>query len=258
VQRPTEELRSELERLAAAGERLIANNHSGPPAACQWRREVIVWLKKNLPDSGLAQQGILVNPPREPLNASSGRGLKPSDVKGMQKLLGILFSARNHIPGFGSDSFKLTPENLRRVFIVHGRDDALKGDVARFLEKIGLEVVILHEQPNQGRTIIEKFSDHSDVSFAVILLTGDDRGGLASASPDAYKLRARQNVIFELGYFVGRLGRKRVAAICGPGVELPSDYHGVVFIPQDTLGLWRTALAKELRACGLPVDLNKL
>jgi predicted nucleotide-binding protein len=142
------------------------------------------------------------------------------------------------------------------VFVVHGHQHGLKEEVARFLEKLRQEVRILHEQPNLGKTLIEKFEQHADVAFAVVLLTPDDRGGPVSAEPPSLKLRARQNVIFELGYFVGRLGRSRVCALFAPDVELPSDYQGVAFVPVDESGAWRFALAKELKAAGLTVDLN--
>lgn len=87
-----------------------------------------------------------------------------------------------------------------RVFLVHGHDQAVLQEVARFLERLDQDVIILREQPNRGRTIIEKFEDYGDVGFAVILLTPDDRGGPASDPPDAQCPRARQNVILELGY----------------------------------------------------------
>ena len=97
----------------------------------------------------------------------------------------------------------------------------------------------------------------SDVGFAIVLLTPDDRGGEASLPYEKQKPRARQNVIFELGYFIGRLGRQRVCGLYKPDVELPSDYTGVLYIPVDKQGGWRLALAKEMKAAGLPVDMNK-
>ena len=103
---------------------------------------------------------------------------------------------------------------------------------ARFIEKLGLELIVLHEQPNKGRTIIEKFQDYSNVSYAVVLLTPDDRGGVASSKLEEQQPRARQNVIFELGYFIGKLSRKRVCALYIDGVEIPSDYSGVLFITE--------------------------
>ncbi|MEZ6193959.1 MAG: nucleotide-binding protein [Phycisphaerales bacterium] len=142
------------------------------------------------------------------------------------------------------------------VFIVHGRDTAMRESAARYIERFKLEVVILHEQPNQGRTIIEKFTDHADVGFAVVLLTGDDRGGLFDEPYETQRPRARQNVLFELGYFLGLLNRQRVCALYSPGVEIPSDYQGVLFIPADEAGAWKLQLAKEMKAAGLPVDMN--
>jgi predicted nucleotide-binding protein len=126
------------------------------------------------------------------------------------------------------------------------------------LEKVELKVTILRELPNKGRTIIEKLIDSSDVGYAVILLTGDDRGGIKTAAFENQKLRARQNVILELGYFIAKLGRGKVCAIYEDGVEIPSDYQGVLFIPYDETGLWKYTLANELQAAGIPVDKNKI
>jgi len=145
----------------------------------------------------------------------------------------------------------------RRVFLVHGHDEAALQSCARFIEKLGLPLTVLREEPNQGRTIIEKFIDYSDVGFAVVLLTGDDRGGAADKPYDEQSPRARQNVVFELGFFIGKLGRERVCALYEEGVEVPSDYQGVAFVKLDNRFAWRLELAKELRAAGLPVDLNK-
>ena len=144
----------------------------------------------------------------------------------------------------------------RKVFIVHGHDELTREKVARFLEKLGLEPIVLHEQPNQGRTIIEKFTQYSDVAFALVLLTPDDIGGTKLTSHDQLRSRARQNVIIEFGYFLGKLGRERVCALLGPGVELPSDYNGVLYIELDSVGGWRMKVAKEMKAAGLPIDMN--
>lgn len=148
--------------------------------------------------------------------------------------------------------------NAKKIFIVHGHDDGLKNTVARFLTALGLRPIILHEQPSRGQTIIEKFEHHSDVGFAVVLLTPDDKGGLASQSSAEYVLRARQNVVMELGYFLGRLGRRYVAAIYDERVEMPSDYRGVAFIPYDPAGNWKHSLLQEIKAAGIPVDANRI
>lgn len=147
------------------------------------------------------------------------------------------------------------PPSNTKIFVVHGHDRAMKESVARFLEKLGLEPIILHEQPNSGRTIIEKFADYSDVGFAVVLLTGDDEGRPKNSS-SAPALRARQNVIFELGYFIGKLSRSHVCVLFEHGVEILSDYQGVLYTPLDEGGRWKFDLVRELRAAGFNVDAN--
>ena len=146
-----------------------------------------------------------------------------------------------------------------KVFIVHGHDKAAKESVARFLERLDLDVVILHERPNKGRTIIEKLMEESDVDvgYAVVLLTPDDVGKLASEEGEASP-RARQNVILELGLFLAKLGRQRVHALYREGVEIPTDYQGVLYTPLDDAGAWQVRLAMELKAVGFEMDLNKL
>lgn len=145
------------------------------------------------------------------------------------------------------------------VFIVHGRDDAAKQTVARFVEKLDLNAIILDEQPNSGLTIIEKFEQHaSDTGFAIVLLTPDDVGALKEEADEQLKLRARQNVILELGYFMGKLGRERVCLLLKGDLENPSDLDGILYVPMDNLGSWQLKLGREIRNAGLPVDLNKL
>lgn len=144
------------------------------------------------------------------------------------------------------------------MFIVHGHDNEAKETSARFLERLGLQPVILHEQANAGRTIIEKFESYSDdIAFAVVLLTPDDVGAVATDASNL-KPRARQNVIMELGYFMGRLSRLRVCALYKGGVELPSDYQGVLYIEMDSAGVWKSKLAKEFVQAKLTINLKAL
>jgi predicted nucleotide-binding protein len=145
----------------------------------------------------------------------------------------------------------------KRVFVVHGHDDGSKETVARYLERLGLQSVILHEQANEGRTVIEKIEAHSDVGFAVVLLTPDDVGASKAYSAHSQP-RARQNVILELGYFVGKLKRSRVCALYVPGVEIPSDFSGVLYIELDSKGAWRTQLAQELSNARMPINVAGL
>jgi len=148
------------------------------------------------------------------------------------------------------------PADTNRVFIVHGHEEAPRETVARFLASIGLEPVILHEQANRGMTIAEKLAANGNVGFAVVLLTPDDVGRSKSESKD--KPRARQNVILELGYFVGRLSRERVCTLVKGEVEIPSDYMGVVYTKFDDGGGWRQQLARELKEVGYEIDWNKV
>ena len=143
----------------------------------------------------------------------------------------------------------------KEVFIVHGHDDGPKEAVARLLQKVGLKPIILHEQPSQGRTVIEKFEDYSEVGFAVVLLTADDVG--REKDKEELTSRARQNVIFEMGYFFALLSRKRVVTL-HKEVELPSDLSGIIYIPYDAEGAWRTKLVQELKAANYDVDMNVL
>ena len=141
----------------------------------------------------------------------------------------------------------------KKVFIVHGHAEAVNQEVARTIEKLGLEAIILHEQPNTGKTIIEKFEEYAkDVNFAVILLTADDK----IEGEDFF--RARQNVVFEMGYFMGALGRRNVMCILQENVEKPGDIDGVVYTIIDKAGGWKYSLIKELKACGYDVDANKV
>lgn len=145
----------------------------------------------------------------------------------------------------------------KKVFIVHGRDNELKETTARFLEKLGLVPIILHEQVNNGKTIIEKFEDYADVGFAIILMTPDDMGYL-SGEKESIKLRARQNVIFEHGYFIGKLGRHKVTALVKGNIELPTDINGILYVAVDNNGAWKLMLAKEIKNAGYNIDLNRL
>ena len=186
-------------------------------------------------------------------------------VGGLETAKAMLESMIEEIEEYWEDESKAstTPisrndgsRNTNEIFIVHGKDNETKETIARFLEHLGLKPVILHEQLNQGRTIIEKFEQHAQVGFAVALLTPDDVGALQEDARNL-KPRARQNVVFELGYFIGRLGRERVCALTKGQPEIPSDYSGVVYISMES-DAWKMELFKELKAASFDVDANKV
>ena len=154
-----------------------------------------------------------------------------------------------------------TPELSNKVFVVHGHDGGLKTDVERFIHQIGLEPVVLHRQPDKGQTIIEKFEENSDVGYAFILLTPDefaytaDQEKLADASRTKEK-RARPNVIFEFGFFVGKLGRQRVCCIYKEGVVLPSDLTGLIYKKvSDSIDSQAYSIIQELKAAGYKIQI---
>lgn len=144
-----------------------------------------------------------------------------------------------------------------KIFIVHGHDNAAKYEMARTLERAGFEAIILHEQANGGKTIIEKIEEYTDVAFAVVLYTPCDMGRAKEVGAEEEKSRARQNVVFEHGYLIGKLGRRRVCAFVKDDVETPGDISGVVYVPMDREGAWKTKLAKEMMKAGLEVDIGK-
>lgn len=183
---------------------------------------------------------------------------KVSRLRGLVELLQteISLSGETSEPDGEPSVLEVPPPHSRRVFLVHGHHEGLLHEAARYLEKLKLDPIILREQPSSGRTIIEKFVDFADVAYAVVLLTPDDRGGMIKDAVEAQKPRARQNVILELGYFLGKLGRNRVTALYLGDVEIPSDYSGVAFVGVDERGAWRLELARELKATGLEIDMN--
>ncbi|GEM_PF-1044947 len=174
-----------------------------------------------------------------------------------------------------------------KVFVVHGHDHTRMQALTRWLEDLELMPIVLHEQPSRGDTIVEKLESHDKVAFAVVLLTPDDVGAMKKDRDDlqprarqnmVFELghfiarlgrrrtralddlqpRARQNVVLELGYFMAKLGRIRTRALVVEGVEIPSDYSGVVYIKIDREDAWKHKLARELKAAGLPIDMNKI
>ena len=149
----------------------------------------------------------------------------------------------------------------KRIFVVHGHDQSLKTDVERFLHQLGLEPVVLHRKPDKGQTIIEKFEENSDVGYAFILLTPDefaytvDQEKLADSARKK-ELRARPNVIFEFGFFVGKLGRRRVCCIYKEGVVLPSDLTGLIYKKvSDSIDSQAYSIIQELKAAGYEIQI---
>lgn len=144
--------------------------------------------------------------------------------------------------------------NKRNVFIVHGRDNEAKQEVSRFIDSLGLKAIILHEQASAGMTIIEKIERYAgEADFALVLYTPCDHGRGANESNVRPNNRARQNVVFEHGYLMAKLGRENVCALVKGQIETPNDISGVVYVPLDPAGGWKGQVVKELRECGYSV-----
>ena len=200
-------------------------------------------------------------------DAGFPEGLDIQLLVNMGKIYAIEESVKNHLLEWVLDNSeekeiannKLEKTNqsvnkqYSKVFIVHGHDGGLRESVARLLEKQDIKPIILFEQPNQGATIIEKFEKNSDVSAAICLFTADDLG--KGKNEEQMKYRARQNVVFESGFFIGKLGRENIIILADKKVEIPSDLQGVVYT--DTAN-WRFDVLKELKAIGYTIDYNKL
>jgi hypothetical protein len=172
----------------------------------------------------------------------------PGDLELVALLRAVVGTAQ--LNGFGAQGRAVGPIANDEVFVVHGHDE-FRHTAEEYIRSLSLRPVLLDSRPNQGRTIIEKLEAHANTSFAVVLLTPDDQGRKCGNS--RFKPRARQNVVLELGFFLGKLGRHRVCALYVPGVELPSDFHGVLYVELDGEGRWRKQLHRELAAAGLPV-----
>ena len=175
------------------------------------------------------------------------------DIKNISnRIFGECRSQLNNTPNTSK-----APMDKSKVFIVHGHDDAAKSEAARFVESLGFKAIILHEQASLGDTIIEKIEKNSNVGFAIVLYTPCDEGA-PKGKKDHLKPRARQNVVFEHGYLMGKIGRKNVCALVKGDIETPNDISGVVYIPMDEGDGWKLAIAKEMRDCGYKVDVNKI
>ena len=175
----------------------------------------------------------------------------------LKDIIGLLKSLRKDIEDQSKPSDKIIPLNSNKVFIVHGHSELHISQTESFLQRLGFDPIILRDQPSQGQTIIEKLENYTDVAFAIVLYTGCDKG-CKNEDNAIIKPRARQNVVFEHGYLNARLGRNRVCALVEEGVEIPSDLAGIVYISIDKKSSWKFEVAKEMKASGLNVDLNRI
>ena len=261
---------SELEQFKArlAGE--VANAYAergssfGQERFDAWRRKITAFLSEHLPSK--------VTPLNEKLtHFGSSRGYDESDLEVFSREDGepmvsfidsLILDVRNDEFDLAAPrtmptkSKKKVPTDKTKVFIVHGHDGEAKQRTARFVEKLGFKAVILHEQPSRGKTIIEKIEEFSDVGFAIVLYTPDDLGNVKDdAEKNKLRPRARQNVVFEHGFLISKIGRENVVPLVSGDIELPNDISGMVYLSDDQ---WQVDIAKEMKAAGYSVDFNAI
>jgi predicted nucleotide-binding protein len=263
-----------LERLAGFKARLVSDvipayssrgSEFGRERFAAWRRQLTKFLDERFPGQTTTLNAKLHH-------SVMFRGRSESDLDVFMRMdgnacLAFLDSLTIDVQ---NDEFDFSPPQVEeppplergtikpssRVFIVHGHDELLLTKAARFVERLGLEPVILHEQASKGMTIIEKIEANTDVGFAIVLYTPDDKGNTASEA-DAGNLncRARQNVVFEHGYLIAKLKRSHVVPLMAGSIETPSDISGIVYVDDSN---WQVDIAKEMMAAGYEIDFNRL
>jgi predicted nucleotide-binding protein len=260
---PRAQLHNELQKQIDAGQGLRTREINDVPALKQLKADYYTWdeynyelLRRRFSDDSVATRyrgvsfGGGSDSPAEQL-----RYVQEDIDRDVRKLMSLQQQLELYSDPTGDPRAGSTRTIGDGVFIVHGRATGPKEEVARALERLGVKPIVLHEQANAGRTLIEKFEQHAKaVGFAIVLLTADDEGGPAGTA--THQPRARQNVVFELGFFFGTLGRGRVCVLYEEGVELPSDIEGLVYVKLDNA--WQLMLGRELHQAGIPVDLNRL
>ena len=231
-----------------------------------WRRDTRVAIENTFEDSASRVEEFrrtsFTPRRRDPISDNEPRR-RNAYANGLESAAAILESMIHEIEEYWDDDNQepdspVAPDtpvrtNTNQVFVIHGHDHGARDTVARFLEGLGLEAVILQEQSDEGRTVIEQFEQYAQCDFAVALFTPDDVGG---SRDDNLQPRARQNVIFEFGYFIGKFGRDRVCALVKADPEIPTDYSGVLYIPLDEAGAWKFQLMEEMKSAGFDIDAN--
>lgn len=236
--------------------------HDAEREKTKWHKFNSNYLMNCFNTDCIAKEYDSVNTPDLTINSSIYQKTKSFKMS-LHRLIDHLESIKDGLSFFQEnleqEAFSIEKQSFKtnKIFIVHGHDETLKHKVARFVNKLELEAIILDEQANEGMTIIEKFEQHAkNAGYAIVLLTHDDMG-YPKDTPSNIKPRARQNAIAELGYFLCALGRKNMAILCSDHIEIPSDFSGVIYLPTAN-DQWELRLATEMKAAGLNIDMNKL
>lgn len=247
-------------KLELIDERIAAADNGMVDDVTAWRRQAQVVLRTVLPEGDplISDFGKVRYSPSV---YTSGTDFAPYRRGGVRNAMTVLEAAKTQltlqaeVAQAVEETAPVTPaDQSTQVFIVHGHDEAKKHQVARVVRDLtGDEPVILHEVADEGRVLIEKFeASAGQTGYAVVILTADDLGRAVDAPTEIP--RGRQNIIFEMGFFFGSIGRRRVSVLLEPGVERPSDVDGLVYTPLDAAGAWKMNLARNMEAAGLEID----
>ncbi|WP_206682126.1 nucleotide-binding protein [Dietzia sp. CQ4] len=271
--RPAKEMRASISQARLAGEEILRSAPSNENQVSEFRDRYLSWEGRTaaILENGFRVSGFLTTSPKDEFTgtAVSLLDLKiasttipwtrlPEVIADISEKLRVLSAVEDRLDVYALGSSNPTPEDLpvdAPIFLVHGHDIQRRETVRRFLDTVtDRDIVVLADQANRGQDILGKLLSHAQRAvFAVVLLTPDDEGrnhGSGTTSP-----RARQNVVFELGLFIGLLGRDKVAALNEPSIELPTDFSGVAYIKVDGES-WQFELARELKAAGINVSLD--
>jgi predicted nucleotide-binding protein len=261
--KPKKEFTSELVERIGLGQSYLANPIDTQEKFSQLKKEFASWndynlellkqsfnvefneYRKSYDDAGV-WRGMMVTTigarrdPSEELNKFLRKvTTKIENLEKLVKKINLLKSIEQE----STSPSKEIKFDKSQVFIVHGHDDLAKTETARFIEKLGLQPIILHEQASSSKSIIEKIEEYSDVGFGIVLYTPCDIGGKQDEKP-VLKSRARQNVVFEHGFLIGKIKRQNVCALVKGDVELPNDISGVVYVEMDNADSWKYTIAK--------------
>lgn len=272
--RPSAEMKTAIQNARQVGGKILSSAPTKESDVGEFREKYLSWEGKTAAvlENGFKVSGFLTTSPKDEFTGTAVALLDlkiasttipwervPEVIADIKEKIRVLGAVEDRLDVYGEASSSQTPLDAPTdapIFLVHGHDTERREIVRRFLETVtDRDVVVLADQPNRGQDLLGKLLAHAQQAvFAVVLLTPDDDGGKHGAGTVA--LRARQNVVFELGLFIGLLGRDRVAALNDPVIELPTDFHGVAYIPV-TGESWQMELARELKASGINVSLDK-
>lgn len=211
----------------------------------QWKNKILFELKKLKQDAFILEIESLLDNVKDGWN----------DEKNFENASSKLEILADNVEDYQEKPVEIKEKSVsivdnKKVFIVHGHDEKLKYEMSNWLRSLDLTPIILHLTANMGiKTIINKIQENSDVDCAIILMTADDLG--RAKEEKELKLRARQNVVFEAGYFLGKLGEKKVILLYDKGLEAPGDLSGCVYIEADPYGGWKEQVRTEFKAMGI-------